>query len=246
MTIDDNEVHHARAILDDVFGQQRFIACVVWQKRTSPEARLRLGAAQDYILVYGKGRARGSLRKLSLSEEQVAEFANPDNDPRGAWTSTDFSAQGYRPNQMYQITTPSGTKYDPPPGRCWGNVESEYLRLKKEGRMWFGVKGDARPRIKTYLDKSDGVSAWTWWTNREVGDNQESKKEVIRILGADNSFDYPKPLRLLERIIAIAVDKDSLILDSFAGSGTTGHANGQCQRWRHTSFHPRRRRGLCR
>ncbi len=132
------------------------------------------------------------------------------------------------------------------PGRCWGNVESEYLRLKKEGRMWFGVKGDARPRIKTYLDKSDGVSAWTWWTNREVGDNQESKKEVIRILGADNSFDYPKPLRLLERIIAIAVDKDSLILDSFAGSGTTGHANGQCQRWRHTSFHPRRRRGLCR
>lgn len=224
MTIDDNEVHHARAILDDIFGQQRFIACVVWQKRTSPEARLRLGAAQDYILVYGKGQARGGLRKLSLTEEQVAEFDNPDNDARGAWTSTDFTAQGFRANQMYQITTPAGAKYDPPPGRCWGNIESEYLRLRKEGRMWFGVKGDSRPRIKTYLDESDGVSAWTWWTNREAGDNQESKKEIMRILGPDNSFDYPKPLRLLERIIAIAAGKDALILDSFAGSGTTGHA----------------------
>jgi adenine-specific DNA-methyltransferase len=224
MTIDDNEVHHARAVLDDVFGQDRFIACVVWQKRTSPESRLRLGAAQDYILVYGNGQARDGLRKLSITEEQAAEFVNPDDDPRGAWTSTDLSAQGYRPNQMYKITTPSGAKYDPPPGRCWGTIESEYLRLRAEGRMWFGVKGDARPRIKTYLDESEGVSAWTWWTNSEVGDNQESKKEVMRILGPDNPFDYPKPLRLLSRIIAIATDAGSLILDSFAGSGTTAHA----------------------
>lgn len=224
MTIDDNEIHHARGVLDDVFGQERFIACVVWQKRTSPESRLRLGTAQDYILVYGNGNARDALRKLSITEEQEASFGNPDNDPRGAWTSTDFSAQGYRANQMYKITTPSGTKYDPPPGRCWGNVESEYFRLKREGRMWFGVKGDARPRIKTYLDESEGISAWTWWTNAEVGGNQESKKEVMRILGADRSFDYPKPVRLLARILAIATDKSSLILDSFAGSGTTAHA----------------------
>jgi adenine-specific DNA-methyltransferase len=224
MTIDDNEIHHARGVLDDVFGQERFIACVVWQKRTSPESRLRLGTAQDYILVYGNGNARDALRKLSITEEQEASFGNPDNDPRGAWTSTDFSAQGYRANQMYKITTPSGTKYDPPPGRCWGNVESEYLRLRREGRMWFGVKGDARPRIKTYLDESEGISAWTWWTNAEVGGNQESKKEVMRILGSDKPFDYPKPVRLLSRILAIATEKSSLILDSFAGSGTTAHA----------------------
>jgi adenine-specific DNA-methyltransferase len=224
MTIDDNEVHHARGILDEVFGQERFIACVVWQKRTSPEARLRLGTAQDYILVYGNGQARNGLRKLSITEEQSDAFANPDTDPLGPWTSTDFSAQGYRPNQMYTIKTPSGTKYDPPPGRCWGTIEPEYLRLRKEGRMWFGVKGDARPRIKTYLYESEGISAWTWWTNAEVGGNQESKKEVMRILGPDNPFDYPKPVRLLSRILAIATDKSSLVLDSFAGSGTTAHA----------------------
>jgi adenine-specific DNA-methyltransferase len=224
MTIDDNEVHHARAILDEVFGEGRFIASVVWQKRTSPESRLRLGPAHDYILVYGKGQAGSSLRKLAMTEEQVAEFSNPDNDPRGEWVSTDMTAQGYRPNQMYVITTPSGTKYEPPPGRCWGTIESEFLRLKKEKRIWFGVKGDARPRIKTYLDKSDGVSAWTWWTNTEAGDNQESKKELLRILGTDNSFDYPKPIRLLARIIEMATKPDSLILDSFAGSGTTAHA----------------------
>lgn len=224
MTIDDNEVHHAKAILDDIFGQDRFIASVVWQKRTSPESRVRLGPAQDYILVYGNGQARDGLRKLSITEEQEAEFDNPDDDPRGSWTSTDFSAQGFRPNQMYKIKTPSGKEYDPPPGRCWSTIESEYLRLKKEGRMWFGVKGDARPRVKTYLDESEGVSAWTWWTNQEVGDNQESKKEVLRILGPDNPFDYPKPTRLLSRILAIGTDSESLVLDSFAGSGTTAHA----------------------
>ncbi|WP_420237759.1 site-specific DNA-methyltransferase [Telmatobacter bradus] len=224
MTIDDNEVHHARSVLDEVFGPDRFIACVVWQKRTSPESRLKLGPAQDYILVYGNGESRDGLRKLTITEEQASSFSNPDNDHRGAWTSTDFTAQGFRPNQMYKIVTPTGEKYGPPPGRCWGNIESEFLRLKAEGRMWFGVKGDARPRIKTYLEESDGVSAWTWWTNSEVGDNQESKKEVMRILGPDSAFEYPKPTRLLSRIIAIATGNNSLILDSFAGSGTTAHA----------------------
>ena len=224
MTIDDNEVHHARGILDEVFGEDRFVASVVWQKRTSPEARLRLGPAHDYVLVYSKGNPRDSLRKLTISEEQAEAFSNPDNDPHGEWVSSDMTAQGYRPNQMYAITTPSGKKYEPPPGRCWGTIESEFLRLKEEGRIWFGVKGDARPRIKTYLNEQGGISAWTWWPNGEVGDNQESKKEVLRILGPENPFDYPKPVRLLARIIALGTGRDSLILDSFAGSGTTAHA----------------------
>lgn len=223
MTIDDNEVHHARALLDEIFGQDRFFACVVWQKRTSPEARVRLGAAHDYILVYGKGKPKESLSKLSVSDEE-SDASNPDNDPNGPWTSTDFTAQGYRKNQMYKIVTPSGAEYEPPPGRCWSMLEPEFLALKEKGEIWFGVNGDARPRTKTYLNRSDGVSAWTWWTNKEVGDNQESKKEVMRILGSENSFDYPKPLALLSRIIDLATDKESLVLDSFAGSGTTAHA----------------------
>jgi adenine-specific DNA-methyltransferase len=223
MTIDDNEVHHARAVLDEIFGQDKFFACVVWQKRTSPESRLRLGAAHDYILVYGKGVAKESLSKLSVPEEE-GEPSNSDNDTRGAWTSTDLTAQGYRPNQMYKIVTPSGAEYEPPSGRCWAMLEPEFLRLKADGRIWFGVNGDARPRTKTFLSESDGISAWTWWTNKEAGDNQESKKEILRILGADNPFDYPKPLRLLSRIIDLATDENSLVLDSFAGSGTTAHA----------------------
>jgi DNA methylase len=146
MTIDDNEVHHARGVLDEVFGQERFIACVVWQKRTSPESRLRLGTAQDYILVYGNGQARTALRKLSINEEQESGFANPDNDPRGPWTSTDFSAQGYRPNQMYKITTPSGAKYDPPAGAERGICAAAVCALPSgEGLMGYGevVRGRA-------------------------------------------------------------------------------------------------------
>jgi adenine-specific DNA-methyltransferase len=168
MTIDDNEVHHARALLDDIFGPDRFFACVVWQKRTSPEARVRLGAAHDYILVYGKGKPKESLSKLTVVDEE-GDAADPDDDP---WTSTDLTAQGYRKNQMYKIITPTGAEYEPPPGRCWSMLEPEFLKLKAEGRIWFGVNGDARPRIKNYLSESDGISAWTWWTNKEVGDNQ--------------------------------------------------------------------------
>ncbi len=224
MTLDDNEIHRARMVLDEVFGDECFIACVVWQKRTSPEARLKLGAAHDYVLVYSRRVNGTKLKKLGLSDEQVEQFSNPDNDPRGGWVSTDMTAQGYRSNQMYRINTPSGKSYAPPPGRCWSLIKSEYLRLHDEGRIWFGVKGNARPRIKTFLDESEGVSAWTWWTNTEAGDNQESKKEVNRILGPDTPFDYPKPVRLLTRILDLATASDSLILDSFAGSATTAHA----------------------
>ncbi|HIJ87179.1 MAG TPA: site-specific DNA-methyltransferase [Desulfuromonadales bacterium] len=224
MTLDDNEIHHARLILDDIFGADSFIASIVWQKRTSPESRLQLGSAHDYILVYGKDPCCTKLKKLALSEGQISQFTNPDDDARGEWVSTDLTAQGFRPNQMYPITTSGGTMYSPPPGRCWALIEPEFNRLREEGRIWFGASGAARPRIKTYLKESEGVSAWTWWPNNEVGDNQESKKEINKILGSDGGFDYPKPTRLLERIIQLATDTDSIVLDSFAGSGTTAHA----------------------
>jgi adenine-specific DNA-methyltransferase len=103
-------------------------------------------------------------------------------------------------------------------------LESEYLRLKKEKRIWFGAKGDARPRIKTYLDESEGISSWTWWPNEDAGHNQEAKKEIIQILGPDNPFDYSKPTKLLTRVLELCAKKDALVLDSFGGSGTTAHA----------------------
>ncbi|MBU1406023.1 MAG: site-specific DNA-methyltransferase [Proteobacteria bacterium] len=228
ITIDDNEQHHLRELLDELFGQDCHVASIVWQKRTSPESRKRLGAAHDIIHVYSRHPQSAQVAKLSLTAEQADGFSNPDNDPRGEWVSTDLTAQNIDPSkrkgQQYTITLPNGRKVDPPPGRCWSMLEPEYLTKKQEGRIWFGVNGDARPRIKTYLSESEGLSSWSWWPNEEVGHNQEAKKEIMQILGSDNPFDYPKPKRLLARIIALATTSDSIILDSFAGSGTTAHA----------------------
>ena len=176
VTIDDNESHYLKVLMDEVFTRQNFVVNALWQKRTSPDARLHIGAAHDNVLVYCRNPARFSLNRLQLTPEQAAQFRNPDNDPRGPWTSTDFTAQGWRPNQMYPITSPSGVVFEPPPGRCWGNIESEYLRQRAEGRIWFGRDGDSRPRVKNYLSAHSGVSAWSWWTNNEVGHNQEAKR----------------------------------------------------------------------
>lgn len=123
---------------------------------------------------------------------------------------------------MYKIKTPDGAEYSPPEGLCWVTVESEFKRLLAEGRMWFGQDGRGMPRKKTYLREQEGRMSWTWWPNDEVGNTQESKKEVISLFGSDNVFDTPKPERLMQRIIHIATNPGDLVLDSFAGSGTTG------------------------
>ncbi len=225
VSIDDNEVASLRLLMDEIFGYSNFVANVLWQKRTSPDARLMLGDAHEHILVYARSVTDLKFHKVPQSEKQRASFKNPDNDPRGSWASTDFSAQGFRPNQMYEITTPSGRKVIPPPENCWKNVESVFLALVADNRIWFGKDGNGVPRRKTFLSESDGVSAWTWWSNTEVGHSQEAKTELKEMLeNDDRTFDTPKPTRLIQRILQIATDKDSLILDSFAGSGTTGHA----------------------
>ena len=232
ITIDDNEAHYLKVLCDEVFGRANFVANVVWQKRTSPEARLQLGPAHDHVLVYGKKLERITFNRLALSEEQARNYKNPDQDSRGAWASADFTAQGWRPNQMYVITTPTGVQYEPPPGRCWGNIEPEFKRLLAEGRMWFGKDGSARPRVKNYLSEAAGVSAWTWWSNSDVGHNQEAKKEINVLFGAEDAFSTPKPERLLKRVLEISTNPGDLVLDSFAGSGTTGAvAHKMGRRW---------------
>jgi adenine-specific DNA-methyltransferase len=232
ITIDDNEAHYLKVILDEIFGRKNFIANVLWQKRTSPEARLQLGAAHDHVFVYGRSSADIHFNKLSLSDEQTKNYKNPDNDKRGPWASTDFTAQGWRPNQMYKLVTPAGTEYEPPAGRCWANIENEFNRLCSEGRIWFGKNGKSRPRVKNYLNEANGISAWSWWPNSEVGHNQEAKKEINRLFGADDAFDTPKPERLLKRALEIATNPGDLVLDSFAGSGTTGAvAHKMGRRW---------------
>lgn len=231
VTLDDNEAHYFKVMCDEVFGRANFVANVVWQKRTSPDARLRLGDAHDHLLVYCVDRSKLILNKIPQSVEQLKNFKNPDNDHRGPWSSSDFSAQGYRPNQMYVITTPGGVKHSPPPGMCWKNTEDTYLTQLADNRFWFGRDGKGVPRRKTFLSESQGVSAWSWWSNKEVGHNQEAKKEIIALFGGD-TFPTPKPERLVQRIIHLATNPGDLVLDSFAGSGTTGAvAHKMGRRW---------------
>jgi len=229
ISIDDNEAHNLRKLCDEVFGEENFVEQIVWQKRTSPDARKKISAGHEYILIYAKNLNNfdDSFNILSLSEEDKEMYKNPDNDPRGPWVSSDFTAQGYRPNQKYKIVTPSGTEYSPPEGRCWKNIESVYLQQVAERRMWFGNDGKGVPRRKTYLSERSGKNIWTWWSNKEVGHTQEATQEVKKIFGVEAPiFDYPKPIRLIKRILQIATNPtdDHIILDFFSGSATTAHA----------------------
>ena len=221
INIDDDESHYLKIIADEIYGRKNFIVNCLWQKRTSPDGRINMGDAHDHIFVYGSQETRNSLNNLPLTEEQRSSYKNPDDDLRGPWVSTDFTAQGYRPNQMYEIVTPAGVRYSPPEGRCWTNVEETFRQLCNQGRIWFGKDGKSRPRVKNYLSEAEGVKSWSWWTNREVGHNQEAKKEVNALFGASNAFDTPKPERLIQRILHIATNPGDLVLDSFLGSGTT-------------------------
>ena len=223
ISIDDNEQSNLRLICDEIFGVNNFVESIVWQKRTSPDARKKLSSGHEYILIYAKNSQNDCFNLLDIEGKDAAKFKNPDNDPRGPWVSSDFTAQGWRPNQMYEITTPSGIKMLPPEGRCWRHLESVYKELLAEGRLWFGADGCGVPRKKTYLNEREGKGTWTWWTNTEVGHTQEATQEVAAILGKA-VFDYPKPVRLLQRIFKLAASPNSIILDSFAGSGTTAHA----------------------
>ena len=226
ISIDDNEYATLKCLCDSIFGEDKYIATAIWQKRTSPDARVRLSSGHEYVLVYSAKVIDTNVvfNQLPLDEEDAAGYKNPDNDPRGPWRSTDFGAQGWRPNQMYTIVTPGGKEYKPSDGRCWKNLESKYLELLADGRMWFGADGMGVPRKKVYLSEKEGKNIWTWWTNKEVGHTQEATQELKSIFGTKTVFDYPKPIRLIQRILQIATQKDSIILDFFAGSGTTGHA----------------------
>lgn len=231
ISIDDNEAHYLKVMCDEIFGRSNFVANVVWQKRTSPDARLRLGGAHDHVLVFARDAAKLALNRLAPPPGRTGP-RNPDDDPRGPWTSTDFTAQGWRPNQMYRIVAPAGQSFDPPPGRCWANVEPVFRELVADGRIWFGKRGQSRPRVKTFLSESGGRSAWSWWEHNAVGHNQEAKKESIALFGAGNAFATPKPERLVQRILEIATGPGDLVLDSFAGSGTTGAvAHKMGRRW---------------
>ncbi|MCY4211787.1 MAG: site-specific DNA-methyltransferase [Gammaproteobacteria bacterium] len=223
VSIDDNEAHYLKVVMDEIVGRKNFVSNVVWQKRTSPDFRSVLGDGHENLLVCSKNTSlfRDKANLLPLSERQRNEYKNPDDDPRGPWVSRDFSAQGYRPNQMYKIVTPGGIEYYPPEGSCWKNIESIFQKQVEEGRFWFGKDGKGVPRRKNYLSEATGRQSWTWWPNEDVGNTQEAKREIIDLFGKSEVFDTPKPERLIQRILHIATNPGDLVLDSFLGSGTT-------------------------
>ena len=228
ISIDDKEVHNLRKICDEIFGAENFIADIIWQKKTSPDARMNISAAHDYILLYGKNADFGILRYLPFDDERKKSFSNPDNDPRGDWASVDLTGQtGRAPkSQFYKIVTPSGIEMPPPDGRCWALAERTFNDLVQDNRIWFGENGSNRPRLKKFLSESKGVRPWTWWDNKSVGHNQEASQEVKGLFKNQVVFDNPKPLRLLKRIIQLTTSpkENDLIVDFFAGSATTAHA----------------------
>lgn len=228
MTLDDNEVHRARQMLDEIFGENCAVGQIAWQKRTSRENRAVLSPSFDHVLVYSKSLRDAWKFHRNLLAPQETGYSNPDNDPKGVWASIPFSAQGYRENQVYIITSPTGVEHRPPKGRCWGATEPEFERLKKEHRVYWPKSGDGRPRIKQYPDEAKGLVPMTLWPANEIGDTESSKKALLEIFEdydeADLQIHAPKPVELVKRVIEIAAQESSVVLDSFAGSGTTAHA----------------------
>ncbi len=226
ISMDDSEIALLRVLMDEVFGRERFVACNVWQKRYSRENRGAIGDVHDYIAVYAMNpdRFQESRNLVPLTEEQTKIYKNPNDDPKGRWRGIPMTAQGYRPNQMYEIIGPDGTSHRPPEGRCWSTIEPEFEKLRKANRIWFGKDGKTQPNIIRYLSEVEGMVPWTWWPHEKVGHTDESRKEVQSIFHTQTAFDTPKPTRLIERIQQIATNPGDLVLDSFAGSGTTGHA----------------------
>lgn len=222
VTIDDNEAHYLKVLMDEVFGRRNFVANVAWQKRYSRENRVVIGDAHDHVLIYAKEalRLRSVFNKLPLGDKQREVYKNPNSDPRGPWRGVSLAAQGYRPNQMYTITAPNGKKHKPPAGSCWKIIESKYCELLKDDLIYFGKNGDAVPSRKQFLNNIEGIVPWTWWPHEEAGHTDEAKRESQEIFGVDDPFGTPKPERLLFRVIHIATNPNDLVLDSFLGSGT--------------------------
>lgn len=230
ISIDDNEVQNLRAVMDSILGPRNFIATIIWQKIFSPKNTARhLSESHDYIVVYARDADLWSPKLIPRQEAQDARYRNPDDDPRGPWTSGDLSARNFYGAGTYAITCPGGRVISgPPKGMYWRVSEQTFKELDSDGRVWWGKGRNNVPRLKRFLsDVKQGITPDTIWMHTDVGNTQEAKKELLAACDFTDSpsvFITPKPTRLIRRVLEIATDKDSIVLDSFVGSGTTGHA----------------------
>lgn len=225
VSIDDNEQGYLLPLMNEIFGKQNYICSFIWQKKhtVANDARF-VSDNHDFILFFAKNTSKFRINKLPRTNLANSRYSNPDNDPRGPWTSGPCHAKTPNEKDIYEITTPSGRKLWPPKGTSWRFNKERFAELIKDNRIWFGKNGKNVPRIKRFLNEvSDGMVSPTILLRDLVGDNQEANKEITIILGK-GSFPNPKPTRLIKRLILLSANKNDIILDSFAGSGTTGHA----------------------
>ena len=230
ISIDDNEVHRLRFLMDEVFGEDNFVATIVWHKMDSPKnMAIHFSEDHDYVLVYARDAIQWRPNALPRSSKMRARYKNPDNDPRGPWLLSDLAARNFYAQGRYPITTPTGRRIEgPPAGSYWRVSRAKFNELEQDGRIWYGKSGNNRPGIKRFLSEvRSGVVPQTYWPWKDAGSTRHAKQEFSKVMSlgpSQDAFVTPKPTSLVKRILQIATDKDSIVLDSFAGSGTTAHA----------------------
>ncbi|MGB4801323.1 MAG: site-specific DNA-methyltransferase, partial [Anaerolineae bacterium] len=231
---DDNEQAYLKVMMDEVFGRAAFVATVVWQSRYSRSNDASLSMSHNFILVYSPNPEQWKTirNRLPRTEEQAGQYTNPDGDPRGPWRAIPWDAPNLRPNLSYPINTLTGHVRLPPPGRCWSRTEDQWREIVKAGLAYFGKSGAGAPSFKQFLKDASAIVPNTWWSHEDAGHTDEAKKEIYALFGKDNAFATPKPERLLDRILTIASNPGDWVIDSFAGSGTTGAvAHKMDRRW---------------
>ncbi len=226
ISIDDCELSNLKQVMDEIYGGENFVGTVVWEKADSPRNSARqFSVDHDFVLIYSK-KPEWTPKRLPRTEESNAIYTNPDNDPRGEWLPGDPYANKPYSKGQYTIQGPTGRSFSPPPGRYWRISEEKLRELDSDGRIWWGPTGDARPSIKRYLSEVSDLTPRTLWKKDDVGSNRTSKNELRELFPETESFDTPKPTRMIQRMLQLSTGNSSkdIILDFFAGSGTTGHA----------------------
>ena len=227
ISIDDNEQKNLKNLCDEVFGCNNFLAQVVWERAFSPINLMKhFSPSHDYILCYANDISKAVCHGIGRSDEANDRYSNPDNDPRGVWSSSDISVGPPVQENIYTITTPSGRNVEPPAGRSWSLSRKAFRERLEDNRIWFGPNGDNTPRIKRFLSelRKAGITPMTIWKHTEVDHSQGATQKLAKLFDGKKYFDYPKPVTLIERCLQLYSDKDSIILDFFSGSGTTAHA----------------------
>ena len=226
ISMDDHEQENIKKICDEIFGESNFLAQVIWERAYSPvNLKKHFSESHDYIICYAKNIETCVCNGLPRSAEANDRYSNPDNDPRGAWKSSDLSVGPRIESKVYEITTPSGRKVLPPSGYCWRLDKKTFEQYVKDNRIWFGSDGNNVPSIKRFITEvKQGMTPMTVWKYTEVGHSQDAAQKLKKLFDGKAFFDYPKSVELIKRCLQLYTDNNCYVLDFFSGSATTAHA----------------------